>query len=512
MFYVEIEALNETYIRINSNNEAIFEVLFDTFSFEVPSARFMKSHIRNGGSWDGFIRLFNYRERTIPKGLGKEIVKILKSADYGEVRFVGFEKKPDISDDFEDIYQEIYDQIQGTDNPFDPYDFQIETVKKACQNQRNLIISPTSSGKSLMIYIWYRFVRTVLQEDEKILIIVPSITLVDQLFDDFKSYGYTGDAHLIVGGSAKDADCNLYISTWQSLQKLQPKWFRKFKGVAVDEVHGAAAASLKGSVEKCINATFRAGFTGTLNELETDELVLRGLFGDVLVATTYQEMRERGIIPDVEIELVRVKYGENFKDLIKASHNEFSQEMAFVQSNKQRDEVLLNILRENSGLNGIFLFREIKHLKRIEELFRKNTNQTIAVINGAVDRNTRAEIRKSIDANAAKGIRGCIILATYGTMSTGVSIKNLDYGVFAAPMKSKIKVLQSLGRLLRKSSSKFYAKLYDVWDDFLPHVKEDNFGKKHAKSRLRFYQEAGFRLVERAVSVGDTERVQGLDC
>ncbi|QIG67997.1 ATP-dependent RNA-DNA and DNA-DNA helicase protein [Rhizobium phage RHph_Y68] len=509
MFYVEIEALNETYIRINSNNEAIFDVLFDTFSFEVPSARFMKSHVRNGGSWDGFIRLFNFRDRTIPKGLGKEIIKILKADDYGEVRFVGFEKKVDISDDFDSIYQTILSELP---DELVPYDFQVETVKRACQNKRNLVISPTSSGKSLMIYIWYRFVKTLLQEDEKVLIIVPSITLVDQMFDDFRSYGYDGDAHLIVGGSAKDADCDLYISTWQSLQKLQPKWFRKFKGVLVDEVHGAAAASLKGSVEKCINASYRAGFTGTLNELETDELVLRGLFGDVIVATTYQEMRDRGIIPDVEIELVRVKYGADYKDLIKASHGDFMQEMSLVQSNKNRDQVLLEILRENAGKNGIFLFREIKHLKRVEELFRKNTNQTIAVINGAVDRNTRAEIRKSIDANAAKGIRGCIILATYGTMSTGVSIKNLDFGVFAAPMKSKIKVLQSLGRLLRKSSSKFYAKLYDVWDDFLPHVKEDNFGKKHAKSRLRFYQEAGFRLVERVFSIGDTERSQGIDC
>jgi superfamily II DNA or RNA helicase len=509
MFYVEVEALNETYIRINSNNDAIYDVLFNEFSFEVPSARFMKSHVRNGGSWDGFIRMFNWRERTIPKGLGKEIVKILKADDYGEVRFVGFEKKPDITDDFDAIYETILEQLP---DDLVPYDFQVETIRQVCHNQRNLIISPTSSGKSLMIYIWFRFVQSRLQEDEKVLIIVPSITLVDQLFDDFRSYGYTGDAHLIVGGSAKDANCDLYISTWQSLQKLQSKWFRKFTAVAVDEVHGAAAASLKGSVEKCINAKFRAGFTGTLNDCETDELVLRGLFGDVIVATTYQEMRDRGIIPDVEIELVRVKYGLQYKDLIKAIHGDFSQELAMIQSEKGRDEVLLEILKENRGKNGIFLFREIKHLKRIEELFRKHTNQTIAVINGAVDRNTRAEIRKSIDINAANGIRGCIILATYGTMSTGVSIKNLDYGVFASPMKSKIKVLQSLGRLLRKSSTKFYAKLYDVWDDFLPHVKEDNFGKKHAKSRLRFYQEAGFRLVEKTVAVGSSEQAQGIDC
>ncbi|QNH71380.1 DNA helicase [Rhizobium phage P9VFCI] len=510
MFYVEIEALNETFIRVNSNNDAIYDTLYENFSFDVPGARFMPAY--KDGSWDGKIHLFHFRDRTLYKGLGKELVKILRNDDYGEVRFKGFERKEDISDDFEAVYQEIYDQIQGTKDPFDPYDFQVESVKQVCQNKRNLVISPTSSGKSFMIYLWYEFVRRQLSSDEKVLIIVPSITLVDQLFEDFKSYGYTGDAHLIVGGVEKDGKSKLYISTWQSLQKQQAKWFRKFAAVAVDEVHGAAAASLKGSVEKCTNSRYRAGFTGTIGESETNELMLRGLFGDIIVATTYAEMRDRGIIPDVEIELVRVEYGSEFKDVVKAVHGEFMEELGFIQSEKQRDQVLLNIMRENTGKNGIFLFREIKHLKRIEELFKKNTNQVIAVINGAVDRNTRAEIRRSIDVNAAQGIRGCIILATYGTMSTGVSIKNLDYGVFAAPMRSKIKVLQSLGRLLRKSSTKLYAKLYDVWDDFGKHVKEDNFGKKHATSRLRFYQEAGFRIVERAITVGSSERKQGIDC
>jgi superfamily II DNA or RNA helicase len=317
------------------------------------------------------------------------------------------------------------------------------------------------------------------------------------MFDDFKSYGYTGDAHLILGGTKKDGSSRLYISTWQSIQRQKPEWFRQFYGTIVDEVHGATAKSLKTSVEKCIDSTFKIGFTGTLSESETDELVLRGLFGEIIQATTYEEMRELGIIPDVEIEMIRVKYSDRFKTLCKAVKGEFQQETAFIQSEEARDDVLLSIMREESDKNGIFLFKTIKHLERIEKLFRRMTNRPIVIINGGVGRDIRAEIRRQIDKDANEGIRGVILLATYGTMSTGVSIKNLDYGVFAAPMRSKIKVLQSLGRLLRKSSSKISARLYDIWDDISEYTGADNYGKSHAKARLRFYKEAGFRIIER---------------
>jgi superfamily II DNA or RNA helicase len=210
-------------------------------------------------------------------------------------------------------------------------------------------------------------------------------------------------------------------------------------------------------------------------------------------------MRELGIIPDVDIEMIRVRYGERFEQVCKSAKKDFQIEAAFIQSVEARDQVLLDIARENFDKNGLFLFKSIKHLQRIEKLFRKMFNRPVAVINGGTAREIRAEIRKQIDREANVGNRGIILLATYGTMSTGVSIKNLDYGVFAAPMRSKIKVLQSLGRLLRKSSTKISARLHDVWDDLSNHTKEDNYGKSHAKARLRFYTEAEFRVIERSV-------------
>ncbi|AKE44705.1 putative helicase [Sinorhizobium phage phiM9] len=492
IFTIEIENLNETFIRINTNNPAVYDALSEKFAFEVPGARFMPSY--QDGSWDGWIRLFHYGDRTIYKGLGKQVVELLKSEDFGKVTFRGFSKKNDITADFEEVEKFVRENLPSH---IDPYDYQIESALEMLHKRRALAISPTSSGKSFIIYLMTSFIISQLEYDEKILLIVPSITLVDQMYDDFKDYGYQSDAHLILGGTKKDGPQKLYISTWQSIQKQPASWFRQFGGVIVDEVHGATAKSLKSSVEKCTNAVWRYGFTGTLSELETDEIVLRGLFGEITQVTTYEEMRELGIIPEVDIEMIRVRYGDRFKTVCKALKGEFQDELAFIQSEEARDEILLAIARENFDKNGIFLFKSIKHLQRIEQLFRRMFNRPIVIINGGVGRDIRAEIRRQIDKDANVGIRGVILLATYGTMSTGVSIKNLDYGVFAAPMKSKIKVLQSLGRLLRKSDSKKSARLHDVWDDISEYTKADNYGKAHAKSRLRFYKEAGFKVIER---------------
>lgn len=494
MFEVEIEDLNETFIRVNSNNRAVFDDLYSKFSFEVPGAKFMPSF--KDGSWDGFIRMFHYRDRLLYKGLGKELVDMLKSSDYGKVRFKGFKKREDISEKFYDLVERIKSELPSD---IDPYDFQIETALEALQKGRALILSPTSSGKSLLIYIMFRYIEEYeMEEGDKYLLIVPSITLVDQMADDFKIFGYKKKIHQIVGGSKKDdEEANIYVSTWQSLQKQTALWFKKFKGLTVDEVHGATAASLKSTVEKCTNAFFKTGLTGTITELITDEMMLRGLFGQIIVATTYKEMRERGIIPEVKIEMRRVRYSKRYETVCQSVKGDFQMESAFVQSNEGRDEVLLEIARENFDKNGIFLFKEIKHLKRIEALFRKNFNRPIVIINGGVAREVRADIRRQIDEQANLGNRGIILLATYGTMSTGVSIKNLDYGVYAASIKSKIKTLQSLGRLLRKSSTKLGAWLYDIWDDLTEwHKKEDNYGKKHAFERHRFYSEAEFDIIE----------------
>lgn len=491
---IEITNLNETFIKIISDNNAVYDALQDKFSFEVPGFRFMPSY--RDGSWDGKIRLFNWREKTIYKGLFKEVVSLLKSDDYGEISLRGFTKKEDLSDAFDAFYKKLEKSLT-----LKPYDYQYESAREICLGKKSLVISPTSSGKSLIIYIVSMFFLHMTSKDEKLILIVPSLTLVDQMFEDFKSYGYEGDAHLIVGGSKKDSDKRLYISTWQSIQNQNRNWFNKFVSVIVDEVHGATAKALKSSVENCTNAAWRAGFTGTLSDFEANELILQGLFGKKIIATTYQEMRELGIIPDVDIELVKVKYSNLYGSLLKAIKGDYDEEVAFVHSVDGRDELLLKIAKENQDKNGIFLFKSLNHIKRVEKLFKKSFDRPVLVINGGTAREVRAQIRRMIDEEALNGFRGFVILATYGTMSTGVSIKNLDYGVFAEPMKSKIKVLQSLGRLLRKSTSKLHARLYDIWDDFSEYTGKDNFGKAHAKSRLNFYTEAGFDISESSFRV-----------
>ena len=203
-FKVRVENFNETFVRIQTNNGALREDLAERFAFEVPGARFMPKHIANGGDWDGFIRLYQFSTGLIYKGLLKEVGQLLKEKPYGKVEVIGFSK---LNDETDDILETI-DSLQIPEI-FEQRDYQIETAVECVNKRRLLVESPTSSGKSLIIYM---AMRNILNRTEgKCLITVPTITLVDQLAEDFRSFGYNGDLHLITSGVKKDADCQVYI-------------------------------------------------------------------------------------------------------------------------------------------------------------------------------------------------------------------------------------------------------------------------------------------------------------
>jgi superfamily II DNA or RNA helicase len=344
----------------------------------------------------------------------------------------------------------------------------------------------------MIIYMVTSFLQRLFKGKNlnKILIVVPSVTLVDQMDGDFRDYGSELETHLIAGGISKNGDA-------QSLQEQPEEYFEQFRAIIVDEVHLATAKSLREITEKCVNAIYRFGFTGTLKDATTDILQLRGLFGKAIKVISLRELMDMGLIADTDIEMVRITYGKSYEMLFKYA-NDFDGEQSAVLSVAERDQLIFDIIADSEGKNGIVLFNFNKHGKRLVEGFKKRfPDRKYYLINGSVGREDRKEIREAIDRMTGED-RGVILFATYKTLSTGVSIKNLDFGIFAHPMKSKITIMQSLGRLLRKSTTKFKAKLWDLWDDFTEHrdPKTDNFYKRHAKIRYDYYDEAEINVRE----------------
>lgn len=493
MFKIKIENYNESFVRITSNNASVYSLLAKNYTFVVPHGKFLKKKDKNGKKWDGTIKLFNFKTGLIYKGLVGDVKDLLLDSDAGDIDLVGFGKNPGIHNGFD------IDYIKSLNIPdrYTPRAFAVEAAHQALKQTRATVESPTSSGKSMIIYYMVRrIIDSYLDEKRKVLIVVPSITLVDQMEGDFVDYGYKDDIWKIPGADVKHAD--IIVSTWQSLQNKPDEFFEDFDAVFVDEAHGATATEVKRVVECCINARYRYGFSGTFKDSEIDPLVLRGLFGRNIVAITIQELKEMKIIADTNIVMHRITYPSRLFEKVIHVGMEYASEIGIVTKSKQRDEIILNILESEENKNGIILFRFVNHMERVIEKFKKRfPNRPYRVIYGGVGRDERKDIRLEMDA-VKDGDRNIVLFATFDTMSTGVSIKNLDFGVFGHPMKSKIKVLQALGRLLRISDTKFRATLHDVWDDFTTVSKKitENFGKSHAKARLLHYIDQGYTLTD----------------
>ena len=188
--------------------------------------------------------------------------------------------------------------LQSKNNPIIPRDYQIESFLHCAKSERALLLSPTSSGKSLVIYSLIRWYQQFIHDD-KILILVPTTNLVTQMYNDFKDYSskqsewnVEEQCHVIYSGKEKESDKQIYISTWQSLYKLGKPYFQNFGMVIGDEAHLCNAQSLKSILEKMVNCRYRFGTTGTITDSKTNKLVLEGLFGKTYQAITSKELME----------------------------------------------------------------------------------------------------------------------------------------------------------------------------------------------------------------------------
>jgi len=476
--YLIIDKKDDVYLKIEAD-EDIRRELGQFFTFEVPGFKFMPQ-FRNR-VWDGKIRLFSYQTGQIYVGL---YPYVLKWCEDNGVHVVDGTKIQDtkVDDDKVDAF------IKALKIPLEVRDYQKEAFVYATKKNRCLLLSPTASGKSLITYLLVRFnILRLKEQKKKILIIVPTTSLVEQLFKDFKDYGWSPEknVHRIYQGHGKETNKPVIISTWQSIYNLPKKWFKDVGMIIGDEAHLFKAVSLTKILTKLEKCPYKIGMTGTLDGSKTHKLVLEGLFGAVNKVVSTTELQEKKQLADLKIYSLILKHGA-----IECKHAHgfsYQEEMDYIVQSDKRNKFIRNLAAGLQG-NTLCLFQYVeKHGKDLYEMIKEKANdKNVFYVHGGVDADEREKIRE-ITENSD----GAIIVASYGTFSTGINIRNLHNIIFASPSKSRIRNLQSIGRGLRLKDNNSHATLYDIADD-LTYNEKENYTLAHFRERINIYSEEDF--------------------
>jgi superfamily II DNA or RNA helicase len=478
--YLIIDKKNEVYLKIEADAD-IRRELGEYFTFEVPGFKFMPQY--RSRVWDGKIRLFSYATGQIYAGLYPYIIDWCKKND---VQVVDGTKIKDVSVKEDDIDK----FLKALKIPkIEIRDYQREAFVHSIKKSRCLLLSPTASGKSLIIYLMliFNLLRLKESKQDKILIIVPTTSLVEQLFKDFKDYGYNSDrnVHRIYQGHDKETNKRVIISTWQSIYNLPKKWFQQFGMVIGDEAHLFKAVSLSKIMNKLEKCKYRVGLTGTLDGTKTHKLVLEGLFGTVNKVVSTSELQEKKQLADLKIFCLILQHDKTARHFLK--DKTYQEEMDYLVSNEKRNKYIRNLCLSLQG-NTLCLFQYVeKHGMLLKQLIEEKADEKkVFFVYGGVEAEEREKIRFITEKS-----EGAIIIASYGTFSTGINIRNLHNIVFASPSKSRIRNLQSIGRGLRLKDNNSSATLYDISDD-LTYNEKENYTLAHFRERINIYNEEDF--------------------
>ena len=479
---ITVSKKNEVYLKIDTDPSTEQE-LSDFFTFEVPGARFMPLY--KNRMWDGKVRLFSQYTKELYLGLLPYVKEFANTLEYDlQINIPDLGEKVNV-ENFTKLLK-----LQSGGKDIQIRDYQIDAVRHALRHSRTLLLSPTASGKSLIIYTLIRYHQ---QQNRKQLIVVPTTSLVEQMYGDFQDYATATDwkvsenCHRIYGGKEKSNEYDITISTWQSIYKFPKQWFQKFDVIYGDEAHNFKSKSLTTLMNKCTNAPYRYGTTGTLDGTQTHKLVLEGVFGAVHKVTTTKKLMEDKQLADLKIVCCTLNYtkDEERKFITKGTYQE---EIDWIVQNPQRNEIIKNLTIAQEG-NTLLLFQYVdKHGKVLHEMIDKAVkgNRKVFFVYGGTDTQTREDIRAITEKE-----NDAIIIASYGTFSTGINIRNLHNIVFASPTKSRIRNLQSIGRGLRRGDQKVQCKLFDIGDD-LSWKSKKNYTLNHLIESVKIYNEEGF--------------------
>lgn len=475
---VHLEYINAAYVRIRTEPSILTE-LSERFTFFAENYKFSPAY--KNRMWDGKIRLVNRMTGLIYAGLAQRIKKFCDENDYT----FSFDSQLTYENVSVNEVNKHLDSL-GLPEWVDRRDYQVEAIVKCLRSRRRTLLSPTSSGKSFMIYaiaMWYR---------KKTLIIVPSTGLVRQLKSDFESYGFKGVIDTSIGGLLKDNNipADFVITTWQALdngKKKMPKaWFKQFDVVFGDEAHGAKAATMIKIMTAMEDTPYRFGTTGTLDNVDLNKMTIEGLFGPPHVTTTTRELIDDGYASNIKIKCIVLQYPDEIRKQFQKDKLDYNSEIDFITKNKSRNKFIKNLSASLKG-NKLVFFRLKDHGKELYDIMSAESKNVFYI-----DGDIKTEVREAI-RHAMEDENDATLVASVGTTATGISIKRLLYMIAGHPSKAKIKLLQAIGRMLRQHAEKDStgATMYDIVDD-LSWGKKENYTLQHFKERVKIYAAENF--------------------
>ena len=329
----------------------------------------------------------------------------------------------------------------------------------------------------------YAVARYHVGRKRRILLAVPTTSLVEQMFKDFQDYGWDVEkyCHKVYAGRKKTTQQRVTISTWQSIYNMDRQWFSQFDVIIGDEAHQFKSKSLIGIMSKLKDTKYRYGFTGTLSGSQTHKWVLEGLFGPSYKVTQTSDLQKKGQLAKLDIRIIILQHPA-------IPFDDYREEMNYIIEHEKRNLFIKNLALSLKGNTLVLYSRVEAHGEPLYNLINEgaSSDRQVFYVHGGVDGEEREEVRSIVDREA-----NAIIVASYGTFSTGINIKNLHNVIFASPSKSRIRNLQSIGRVLRKGKNKNKAMLYDIADNITVKNKR-NYTLNHLIERVKIYNEENF--------------------
>ena len=480
------------FLRIDEITELELEQLRIALTKRIDNWRF--NPLVKKGVWDGYISYMK-DDKWIPAGLWRYVISVCKDYKY-DVDIQGIRRliDPDINiESFEQWSMNFFNGAEIT-----PRDYQIETAFNVLKFRKCLAELATSAGKTLISFLTVAYMLEK-KKAERILFIVPNVSLVVQAHEDFHEYNYMNKVDLriqqIFAGQKIKSNKNIVIGTYQSLIKKPKEYFEQFDAVIIDETHKAKSTSIKTILQKCVNAEYRSGLSGTIPKPNTlDRLTLMAYTGPVITEVSANFLQNEGHIAQCHVKVIKMDYAaQSTKDAFREmsqnryeSKDVFKFEQNYIINSPGRLNFITSVISRVKR-NSLVLFHRIEHGRKIYDKLRQESNKIVYYVDGGIDQNIREEYKKKMEAGEE-----VVIVASYGTFSTGISIKKIHNIFFTESFKSEVIIRQSIGRGLRQHSSKDSVNIIDFVDD-LSSSDWDNYLIRHSKARQTIYKEQKFK-------------------
>jgi superfamily II DNA or RNA helicase len=493
---------NDAILTLNSATELELEQLKISFTREVANAKW-DPRVKKGW-WDGKISYFK-SNRYLPAGLWHELVELGKAYDF-PVTVSGIERKFDKSIDKQEFVDWVNEKWANSERK--PRDYQIETAFQIIKYKSCLAELATSAGKTLIIFMVFCYLLER-NKSKKILMIVPTVDLVVQSSEDFYEYNTESvNMHLqiqqIFAGSVIRDGSNIVVGTYQSLVKKGKEYFDSFDTVVVDETHKAKSTSIKNILEKCEVADRKFGLSGTIPKPGTlDRLTIMAYTGPIISSIRADYLIEKGHITPCEVYAIEMNYAstevrDGFRTLHQRSEEDrkklLNLEQNYAIQSEARLEFITDMILKNHK-NSLVLFYRIEYGNKIYERLRQKSDRRIFYIDGGTDKDLREYQKTNLEEGEDK-----IMIASYGTFSTGINVTNIHTIYLTESFKSEVIIRQSIGRGLRKHEDKKKLLIVDFIDDYRI-GRYSNYLYKHGLSRQEIYKDQNFPYQVRSVDL-----------